>query len=204
MRIFTIVGVVLLILLAVWIGIGLTHDAQSRSQLLGVGTGFTSVAGMSEEDVRKAFDEAKACWVKEVGAGNSWHVASEAAAWISFALTALITLFAGAYGRPVSGAEQTAEERAALIEELQSGKTPASRRQGARLVVMVGVLAAAASILTATSSRCEAPAQRHYQRAAKIHGAMVQARKQLSSTDTTPREAQDALETMGEACISPD
>jgi hypothetical protein len=71
-------------------------------------------------------------------------------------------------------------------------------------MILVGMLAASASILTAAASRCEAPAQKHYQRAARIHGVIVQSRKTLSSTDTTPREAKDALETMADACINPD
>jgi len=204
MRIFTIVGVVLLILLPVWIVFGLIQDAQLRPQILGVGSGFTAVAGISEQEIENGFAKAKACWEKELDAGDSWHLASEIAAWISFGLTALITLMAGAYGRPFAALEPTPEERAALIEELKSGKTPASRRRGARLVLMVGVLGAAASVLTAAGSKCEVPAQEHYKRAAKIHGVIIQARKTLSSTDTTQREAQDALETMADACISPE
>jgi hypothetical protein len=203
MKIFSVLAVVLSILLVIWIGI-VIHDVQSRPQILGVGSGFTAVSGMSEQEVTKAFEDAKACWVTEVHAGDSWHVASEVAAWISFAFTALITLVAGRYGRPFAGAEPTSEELAALNETLQSGKTPADRGRGARQMILVGMLAASASILTAAASRCEAPAQKHYQRAARIHGVIVQSRKTLSSTDTTPREAKDALETMADACINPD
>lgn len=203
MRVFTVIAVLLALVLVGWIAIALLYDAHARPELLGVGAGFTSVGNVSEAEITKTVNELVACWKKEVDLADAWHLAGEIAAWISFALTAIITMMMGAYGQPIAGAEPTAEERAALIEQLQKGETPASRRRGARLVVLVGLVAAAASVLTATSSRLEAKSLVHEKAVTKIHSVLEQGRQTLRS-NPTEAEAHRALDSMRDACIRAD
>ncbi|HJW94858.1 MAG TPA: hypothetical protein VJ901_14675 [Thermoanaerobaculia bacterium] len=202
MRIFRIIGILLLLILVAWIAVAFTLDRMAGPELLGIGSGFTAIGHVTGEQINEAMREGHASLLKEVDARNAWHRGAEIAGWISFALTAVITLIAGAQGQPIAGAEPTAEERAALIEKIQRGVIPESRRP--RLVLLIGLFAAISSVLTATASRLEVQAQQHNARVGTIQKALEMTRARLTSANINEQEAQNALESLRETCIHPD
>src|SRR5205085_10750931 len=133
-----------------------------------IGTGAEITARLTP-DQERVLEEARRCSDDRIRAANRWHYAGEATGWLSFALTAMITLLAGAYGRTPSNAPA-----AEALEAVRNDTSLPARRR-ARIVWTIGVLAATASILTAAAGRCKEEARELYSQAAAIDNARVTA-----------------------------
>jgi hypothetical protein len=175
-----LIGILLFIGLLVWISIGLLvpigyHPAPA---VLDLGNAFEGNLALPAEVIAKTFEDAQ----NEMISVNTWGVwfrrAGDLAAWLSFAVTASITLIAGFYGRSPSPGGAAADT-AGLPE---------------RKVRLIAFLAALAAVLTAFGNLSVTRSQDYYKRADQVRDLITSSRAEILDEKTTAETAQGILD----------
>jgi hypothetical protein len=179
MRLFKVLGILLVAALLGYIAIGILaplgqHPAPG---VLGMGSAFTGNLQLKAETIKGVFDAARQTMFAVNGTGEHLRFAGDAAGWLSFAATACITLIVGFFGRAPS-----VENTPANTEGLP-----------ARSIRTIGFLAAFAAVLTAAASMSIAKSQYYFKHADEIRDLIVHARQQVIDAKT-PADAQAVLD----------
>jgi hypothetical protein len=134
--------------------------------VLAVGDAFQGSPELPKERIDAALNDARARVALDNTTGNRFHLAARIMSWASFLLTAVIALVAGAFGpTPSPGAAPDAATLKLIA---------ATSKRWARTI---GLLAAAAAVLTAASGRTDTEATQAYASADGIQREALIARK---------------------------
>lgn len=170
MRIGTIVGFILLGLLAIWIGYALVTGQFDRPSLpsAGIGSGFEGDLALPKKEIDAALNDARDRVLSIMDKGYTFRIASRVAAWLAFFATAAITLVAGWYGQtptaPPGGSAARVPDTSGLPQ---------------RAARAVTVLAALAAILTAGGGLATQEAESFSNQAQARQRDLTDARKQI-------------------------
>jgi hypothetical protein len=174
----------LLIILAAWVITYLGAHGMEHRPVPTVPSPVRAVGPkplLPEKRTAEVFQAARERVKSDNVTGNRFALVAQVSSWLSFLLTAAITLMAGYYGRTV----QAGAAPEAAVNALQA--------QSTRTVRLVGALAALAAIFTGLANRAEAEDSRRYKLGDDLLAAVQQARADIESA-TTEAAAQKALE----------
>ncbi|GAB7551886.1 hypothetical protein NRB_13860 [Novosphingobium sp. 11B] len=176
---FRIIGIILVIALIAWVvaAFVFSFGAHPAPNMLGIGSAFEGNLQLPAEKIAKAFADARAKMLEVNATGSHLKTASAIGAWLSFAATAGITLIIGFLGRPLP----------ALAGQ------PDTSGLSIPLTRTIGLLAAAAAVLTAFGSLAATKAEEHFKHADELRTTIVQSRKAVLDAKTAD-EAQAVLD----------
>ena len=176
---FKILGWFLLLLFVGWIGFSFAHYPILRPvpNVVQPSNGFEGGNLLPATEIQPHIDHARSKMLAVNARGQVFAVTDNAASWLSFLCTAVVTLIMGYYGRraPADGA-------AADVSGLPL-----------RLARAIGLLAALAAVLTATGALAKNEARDDYRKADSARTYINAAISDLASAKSE-REARDALD----------
>jgi hypothetical protein len=166
---FGAIGVLLLVALVVWVAN--TLITKPFSPTIPEPTGPKAMGtdpNLPNEEWADAESKAKATMEHLYRSSHAFGWWSQCADWVSFLLTAAITLIVGATGQLLQGAGPAAP--------LPAGAVPsAAASLGRKWVRRIGVMAALASVMTAVSGRIGTSSQERLTRADKLREVITKA-----------------------------
>jgi len=179
MKVWRVVGILLFGLLVAWVvAVVFFHVGQRPAPaVLGLGSAFEGNLQLPADKIAKAFAGARERMLGVNIAGSHLKLAGTIGAWLSFAATAAITLIIGFLGRPLP----------APTGSVDTGGLPTSTAR------TIGLLAAAAAVLTAFSSLATAKADESFKHADALRDTIVQSRKAVIDAKSAD-EAQAVLD----------
>jgi hypothetical protein len=166
-RTFVVSAIVVLLLAGAWLVFTpATPLSRPAPGVLNVGDAFEGSPELPKSRIDQVLNAARARVAADNHTGNRFRLAARIMGWLSFLLTSIIALVAGAQGVSVApGAVPDAATLALLAAD--------SKRRARQ----IGLLAAAAAVLTAASGRAEAEAAQFYASADAVQREAVIARK---------------------------
>ena len=173
----SLVGYALLVILGVWIFRDLSKAPSVQNlTTLPLGSSFEGNLKLPRERIETAFKEAIDLMDSQAKSSVTYRSSAKASDWGSFACTAIITILAGFLGQqPRSGtSDPGAPEKAQTPPPLGPGGNP---RKG--VIRVIAVLAAAASVLAALSSKSWSESQKMKESALALNADINSARKEI-------------------------
>jgi hypothetical protein len=175
-------GVLLTLVLIAWVGaVFLFHIGQHPApEVIGLGDGFEGNLLLSAEEIKSTLESARQRMLAINNWGSWLRLGGDAAGWLSFAATAVITLVVGFYGRAPAA----------------TGVPDNSDGLPAHSVRAIGFLAALAAVLTALSSLASSRSQEYFKRTDEVRDHIVQARAEVldaPSVDTARKVLDDLI-----------
>lgn len=179
-RRFLFVIIVLLLLTGAWLVFAPTTPlSRPAPHVLNVGDAFQGSPELPKSRIDEVLNAARERVTGDNETGNRFRLAARIMGWLSFLLTSIIALVAGAHGISLAPG---AVPDATRLERLAKDSKRRARR--------IGLLAAAAAVLTAASGRAEAEASQFYASADVVQREALIARKGVL-------DARDANEATG-------
>ena len=171
---------------------------------LAIGSGFEGNPKLPNEEFKKRYDKGEQLLERRVSEATSLRWWNQATDWISFLVTSIIALIAGLTGRPLP--VEQAEKASAAKKTPEKPESPAAKPAGGliraskSLVGIMGLLAAVASVLTATSSKLASSAELRKGEAIELQTVLSSARRDWLKAQTAD-EAQLILQKVDEELV---
>ena len=170
LRVLKTGGVLLLIVLAGWIGLtlfGTFGERRVAPRVLPVGSAFEGNVQLPREEIDRQFTAAANRMNTKYERSETYRTWSEVIDWASFLCTALITLLAGYFGiQAQSGSSQPD------VKAITAGRSAGFART-------VGLLAALAAVSTGAGARVKTYSEESYKKATEMRDSLTGLRKNV-------------------------
>jgi hypothetical protein len=175
-----IVAVAICLAGLVWVIAGIRADSQlpEAPKVLGFGPEFTGSAQLPAATIQATYEAAHARMISANSSGRSYRIFGDVGVWLAFFASAAVTLILGWLGY--------APANSVSLPDGASKPTALS----VRATRWIGVLAAAAAVLTALGNLAQTYSQHEFDRTDQLQKLLMESRKEvLSAQDAQSAQA---------------
>jgi hypothetical protein len=180
-----LVGTGALIILGMWMFAALRNPSPNGfPAVLPLGSAFDDNPQIPVEEFKTKFHAGEALIKKHQSLSERYDFGHSLVEWISFGLTAIITITAGFLGRLSPADKDPVGTARALIAEAEKGNTPGKPGNAKRSVALLGVLGALVSVCIGLSTKLNTETSVHRQAALDLTSTLASARRDWYSGKT--------------------